>query len=143
LTHIMRDSHCFGFRLYEAIALEDCRYLDEILSRLRAHGFHVTSKGLAYNSHFNVKNGEFFNVKNEEFEDLMACFCKGRINLIILFHPEIFMRYRIATQMAKAKNITNKSERIKFFNAIVAGNTEVERVVFGKNPGWRNNILPF
>ena len=131
----MRDSYRFGYRAYEAITLEDCRSLDEILSRLRAHGFHMTSKVLDYNSHLNGKN--------EEFEGLIACFRKGRINLIILFHPEIFMRYRIATQMAKAKNITNKSERVKFFNAIVAGNTEVERVVFGKNPGWRNNILPF
>lgn len=135
LTQDMRDSYRFGYRAYEAITLEDCRSLDEILSRLRAHGFHMTSKVLDYNSHLNGKN--------EEFEGLIACFRKGRINLIILFHPEIFMRYRIATQMAKAKNITNKSERVKFFNAIVAGNTEVERVVFGKNPGWRNNILPF
>ena len=135
LTHNMRDSYRFGFRVYEALALEDCRDLDEILSRLRAHGFHMTSKVLGYNSHLNVKT--------EEFEDLIACFRKGRINLIILFHPEIFMRYRIATQMAKAKNITNKSERVKFFNAIVAGNTEVERVVFGKTPGWRTDTLPF
>lgn len=135
LAHDVRDSHFFGFLAYEAITLEDCRSLDEILSRLRAHGFRMTSKVLDYNSHLNGKN--------EEFEQLIACFRKDRINLIILFHPEIFMRYRIATQMAKARNITDKSERVKFFNAIVAGNTEVERVVFGKTPGWRTDTLPF
>lgn len=134
--HAINHRQCYhGFRGYEALAPNSYEELHGIISKLRSHGFRMTSDADCYNSNLDGMS--------HEFEGLMICFRKDRINLIILFHPEIFMRYRIATQMAKAKNITNKSERVKFFNAIVAGKTEVERVVFGKNPGWRTTTLQF
>ena len=113
---------------YEELSIEAIDELLRILDRLKSHGFRVTSK--IYSTH--ISEGSF-----SEFEDKMLTLRKGRINLIILFHKDIFMRYRLATQMAKARNITNKEDRIKFFGEIVSGNTEIERVVFGRKPGWR------
>lgn len=120
---------------YEELSIEAIDELLRILDRLKSHGFRVTSK--IYSTH--ISGGSF-----SEFEDKMLTLRKGRINLIILFHKDIFMRYRLATQMAKARNITNKEDRIKFFGDIVSGRTEVESVVFGKKPGWRSsNLTPF
>ena len=113
---------------YEGLSLDAVDELLCILDRLMSHGFRVTSK--IYSTH--ISGGSF-----SEFEDKMLTLRKGRINLIILFHKDIFMRYRLATQMAKARNITNKEDRIKFFGDIVSGRTEVESVVFGRKPGWR------
>lgn len=120
---------------YEELSVEAIDELLRILDRLKSHGFRVTSK--IYSTH--ISGGSF-----PEFEDKMLTLRKGRINLIILFHKEIFMRYRLATQMAKARNITDKKDRVKFFGEIVSGNTEIERVVFGRKPGWRyGDDIPF
>lgn len=120
---------------YEELSIEAIDELLRILDRLKSHGFRVTSK--IYSTH--ISGGSF-----SEFEDKMLTLRKGRINLIILFHKDIFMRYRLATQMAKARNITDKKDRVKFFGEIVSGNTEIERVVFGRKPGWRyGDDIPF
>lgn len=53
--------------------------------------------------------------------DLIACYRKGDVNLIVTDDSDMYTKWIDATELAKGLNLTNKEHRIKLFQYVLYG----------------------